>query len=540
MSKKKKLLYKRYVFLMMCVCLICVLHKNDITVKGEQKTTLEDIQEMSMTKEQFELVEYYKPPKMHLKAVTKNKYDSDYGFSLLSVSEKEVYKRLEMACAQFQNSNMNAQNIEDENVAIGIELEDGELSKDRIAYVVVGFIYDHPQYFWTKGYSYWVGQETDNVKKIVLQCDENYLDGQKRYELWKKMEQKIQAYLDQIIGIKDDYSKELILHDALAKQLSYAYGNTGSAEKSKWAHNIEGAFSEEYNKVVCEGYAKAFQLLLNAAGIENIYIVGNGKTGGSWQGHAWNQVKIEEKWYLVDLTWNDGAIISRKYFNLSQSAFLPTHVAFNQESKQVARWCYELEEADGMDYSYEQKGEYYKNNQCHQLTYLLPKQFDLKVYNQGVEVQNNSTIEEGTKLEYELVAKEQNVVFDGILKIGSDSYKLKECSNGYQGSFVMGKQDLQLKMYCSSYMPAEELLDYVTVPEHIVMKKGQITYLTLDKPKQLKKYHVEYSWNQENVVNITATGMIEGRNTGNAEVTMTITDNKQNIKVFQINITVEE
>ena len=526
--------------LMICICLICVLHKNDITVKGEQKETLEDIQEISMTKEQFAVVKYYEPPKMHLKAVTKNRYDSEYGFSLLSDSEKEVYKRLEMACASFQNSNMNAQNIEDENVAIGIELEDGELSKDRIAYVVVGFIYDHPQYFWTKGYSYWVGQESNNVKKIVLQCDEAYLDGQKRYELWKKMEQKIESYLDQIAGIKDDYSKELILHDALAKQLSYAYSSTGIAEKSKWAHNIEGAFSEEYNQVVCEGYAKAFQLLLNAAGIENIYVVGNGKTGGSWQGHAWNQVKIEQKWYLVDLTWNDGAFISRKYFNLSQSVFSPTHVAFDQDSKQVARWCYELEEADGVDYSYEQKGEYYKNNQSHQFTYLLPKQFDLKVYNQGVEVSNNSTIEDGTKLEYELVTKEQNVVFDGILKIGSDSYKLKECSGVYQGSFVMGKEDLQMKLYCSSYMPAEEWVDYVTVPERIVMKKRQITYIPLEKTKQVKKYHAEYSNNQEDVVSITASGMIEGKNAGNAEVTMTITDDKQNTKEFKINIIVEE
>lgn len=549
MNKKSKIdKPNKIIWLVSVMCLsfiICFglagnIYESIANAKEEQKTVLEEIQEISMTEEQFELVEYYKAPQMQLKAITKNVYDSDYGFSLLSDSEKKVYKKLEMACVQFQNSDNDAQNIEDENVAVGIELEDEELSKDRIAYVVVGFIYDHPQYFWTKGYSYWIENESDDVKKIVLECDENYLDGKKRYELWKKMEGNIEKYLDNISGIKDDYSKELIIHDSLAKQLSYAYSSSGIPETSKWAHNIEGAFSEEYNKVVCEGYAKAFQLLLNAAGIENIYIVGNGKTGGSWQGHAWNQVKIENAWYLVDLTWNDGAVISRRYFNLNQAAFSTNHVPFDQKNKQVARWCYELEEADGSIYTYEQQGEYYKKNQQHQLNYLIPKQFELSVSNQGVEVLNGSQVEEGTKLDFELVSKEENSFFDGVLTIGTKTYELKECKDVYKGSFIMDTEDLNLKMYCSNYMPAKELLNYVTVPDRIVLKRNQVKYITLEKPKLLKTYHVAYSLDNKRVANITDKGMVEGRMDGNAELTIAITDDAQNTREFKVDIIVEK
>ena len=68
----------------MCLCLIGMVHRNSISAKEEQVAVLEEIQEISMTKEQFDLVEYYRMPQMQLKAVTKNIYDSNYGFSLLS------------------------------------------------------------------------------------------------------------------------------------------------------------------------------------------------------------------------------------------------------------------------------------------------------------------------------------------------------------------------------------------------------------------------------------------------------------------------
>lgn len=540
MNKKSEHIWKFY---MKCFCIVlCFIFVGNgqykvLAESEREETYLEEIQEISMTKEQFKKVNYYKVPAIQVKALTRNSYDSDYGFSLLSASEKAVYKRLEAACAAFHNSTQDAQIIDDENVAIGIELDVGELSKDRIADVVVGFIYDHPQYFWTKGYSYWVGTESNDVRMIVLECDENYLVGESRYELWTKIDQNIETYLDEIIGVKDDYGKELILHDLLAKHLSYAYSSSGTAETTKWAHNIEGAFSGQYNKVVCEGYAKAFQLLLNAAGIENIYIVGNGKVGTSWQGHAWNQVKIENEWYLVDLTWNDGTVISRKYFNLDQKAFSINHVAYNQDSHQVARWCYQLENANGQTYSYQQQGEYSEDIEKYCLTYQVPEQFDFVVYNQGVEVPSGSKVEAGTKLDFVLTPKDKNILFDGILTLGKKTWEFNEYEQSYENSFYMENQNLNLTMECTEYMPIEDILEYVVVPKTLKVKKNKTKSIEVKKPKQLKNYTITFSSNHKKIVSVTKKGKIKGKKKGKAVITIKIVDSYGNKKNFKVNIT---
>ena len=58
---------------------------------------------------------------------------------------------------------------------------------------------------------------------------------------------------------------------------------------------------------VCSSYAEAYQLLLNAAGIENKLISGSADngTGKGAVGHDWNMVKLGDKWYHVDCTWDD-------------------------------------------------------------------------------------------------------------------------------------------------------------------------------------------------------------------------------------------
>ena len=76
------------------------------------------------------------------------------------------------------------------------------------------------------------------------------------------------------------------------------------------SHSITGVFDAQYHTAVCEGYAKSFQLLMNAAGVSNFYIVGLGNGGG----HAWNMAQMDDGYYYYfDATWDDTAQTS-KYF----------------------------------------------------------------------------------------------------------------------------------------------------------------------------------------------------------------------------------
>ncbi|MEQ1567530.1 MAG: transglutaminase domain-containing protein [Myxococcota bacterium] len=64
-------------------------------------------------------------------------------------------------------------------------------------------------------------------------------------------------------------------------------------------------------KGVCAGYSNLFVALGRAAGLDPAYVTGNvrardGDLAGS--SHAWNAVKIDGKWALLDVTWDAGSL----------------------------------------------------------------------------------------------------------------------------------------------------------------------------------------------------------------------------------------
>ena len=62
---------------------------------------------------------------------------------------------------------------------------------------------------------------------------------------------------------------------------------------------------------VCAGYAKLLEALGQAMGEEIVYVVGDARSSTSdlsGQGHAWNAVKVNGKWYLIDATWDSGSV----------------------------------------------------------------------------------------------------------------------------------------------------------------------------------------------------------------------------------------
>lgn len=84
-----------------------------------------------------------------------------------------------------------------------------------------------------------------------------------------------------------EYDMALRLHDWTLDQLGYDHSlNWCSAESGLTRH-----------QGTCESYQRIYSKLLDAAGIANGRITGNG--------HTWNAVKIDGKWCQMDLTWDD-------------------------------------------------------------------------------------------------------------------------------------------------------------------------------------------------------------------------------------------
>ena len=101
---------------------------------------------------------------------------------------------------------------------------------------------------------------------------------------------------------KSDYDKIKIIHDYLIDSIEYENDLTQNN-----VYDIYGALVQK--RCVCEGYAKAFQYLMNEMGIENTIVIGIGTNSkNETENHAWNYVKLDGEWYAVDVTWDDPII----------------------------------------------------------------------------------------------------------------------------------------------------------------------------------------------------------------------------------------
>lgn len=102
-----------------------------------------------------------------------------------------------------------------------------------------------------------------------------------------------------------DIQKARVLHDWICNKVSYDNVNIYDNQN----HNDGSVFMNDLS--VCEGYAKAYNLLLNAAGIESVCV--------SNSSHEWNIIKVGNQYFHADVTWDDGDVISHEWFLKSDS-----------------------------------------------------------------------------------------------------------------------------------------------------------------------------------------------------------------------------
>ncbi|MDR9402392.1 MAG: transglutaminase domain-containing protein [Halothece sp. Uz-M2-17] len=90
-------------------------------------------------------------------------------------------------------------------------------------------------------------------------------------------------------------------------------------------------------QTVCSGYSNLYQALAKAMGLDVVIIEGTA-TGASYVvgdsniNHAWNAVKIDDQWYLLDTTWGAGTVQQnqfRQQFNPYYFATPPEQLIFS-------------------------------------------------------------------------------------------------------------------------------------------------------------------------------------------------------------------
>ena len=107
--------------------------------------------------------------------------------------------------------------------------------------------------------------------------------------------------------------RALLLHDRLLAALTY--------DKK---HSFPLADALLAGRADCEGYARAYQYLLQYNGIEAQMVFGKTEDIG----HAWVIFREEDgTWYHADPAWNDGTAVSHAYFRQNDAVFMRTHTA---------------------------------------------------------------------------------------------------------------------------------------------------------------------------------------------------------------------
>lgn len=138
------------------------------------------------------------------------------------------------------------------------------------------------------------------------------------------------------------YEKLKSIHDALARKVTYDYDAISYYDQH---HTVTGSLMQSFTaygalvngKAVCEGYAEAFKLLCDKAGIPCIVVVGTGVVSASESGsHMWNAVKMEDgNWYDVDVTWDDQSYTVYDFFLAGSDSTAPafTDLTFSQSHR---------------------------------------------------------------------------------------------------------------------------------------------------------------------------------------------------------------
>jgi len=108
----------------------------------------------------------------------------------------------------------------------------------------------------------------------------------------KQVDSKIESILKSLkLDNKTDYQKVKAIHDYIIKKTSY--------DQTLTKHS---AYNALINKsAVCDGYSLAAYRLFTEAGLSTRIVTGTANGGA----HSWNIVKVNGKWYNIDLTWDD-------------------------------------------------------------------------------------------------------------------------------------------------------------------------------------------------------------------------------------------
>jgi len=236
---------------------------------------------------------------------------SGYYYNQLDLEQKKMYIKLDEAVNSYK-----------EKVILTKKLTDN--IHDKVLDVFAAYFYDNPECYYISN-EYNLTTRNYGLYQYAFIELTYTVEGQKLIEF---KNQELQKAADDLINscIKPgmtDFEKEKAIHDELVKKVSY-YEYKDIDNIPALAHTAYGALVDK--RAVCDGYSKAYKLVLDKLGIESIIISGVVDN----LPHAWNLVKLDGNYYHVDVTSDklddkSTRYVVHTYFNVTDEEILDTH-----------------------------------------------------------------------------------------------------------------------------------------------------------------------------------------------------------------------
>lgn len=206
----------------------------------------------------------------------------EYWKTTLNTNQQILYEEMKEAYLRFLDS---------------FSTDSKSMTEDEFQEVYVAVLLDHPEIFWMNSYQVIVKPFSDKLntnKKIKLFY---HYSEQEARQIKDKIEPEINKLIEEASQLNTDYEKILFVHDTIITNTEYI-----DSDNRKSYQTLVSIFDE--HKAVCAGYTYGFKLVMDRLGIKTIS-VRDVQNKDSEMNHIWNMVYLYEKWYNIDLTWDD-------------------------------------------------------------------------------------------------------------------------------------------------------------------------------------------------------------------------------------------
>ena len=208
---------------------------------------------------------------------------SRFAYERLDAQEQIWYGEIEQALGEMTDT----VKLSTEPIEQGLDEQD----IDRIFQCV---LIDHPEIFYTTGYTYTKYSRGDRTVGIDF-AGTYSLPKEEAVKKAEEIRGRASEWLSDITTDASEYDKVKAVYEKIIFSTDYDLNASDN-------QNIASVFLG--NSSVCQGYAKATQYLLNHLGVMCTLVQGTVDTG---EAHAWNLVRIDGDYYYVDTTWGDAS-----------------------------------------------------------------------------------------------------------------------------------------------------------------------------------------------------------------------------------------